>query len=170
MAASNKALPTPFPRNSCGTYIPQITPLWRLLIPSSRWKLAIPTNVFPSNAPKVASSGAVSLLRSPWVTPAMPRSSISSYDAPKDSGLSRNALNRMFQNASASASVNLRTSICSLLLTPFTNDENRESLHLSSYLFRRHASRMVIRGLGSVDLCSECVEDPIHVSDVKHPI
>jgi hypothetical protein len=39
------------------------------------------------------------------------------YDAPKDSGLSRNALNLMFQNASASASVNLRTSICSLLYT-----------------------------------------------------
>src|SRR6266571_4894302 len=79
MAASNKALPTPFPRNSCGTYIPQITPLWRFLISPSLWKPAMPTRVFPSKAPKVASSGAASLLRSPCVTPAIPLSSISSF-------------------------------------------------------------------------------------------
>src|SRR5437899_5023339 len=41
----------------------------------------------------------------------MPRSRNSSKDAPNDSGLSRKARKRIFQNASASASVSLRTSM-----------------------------------------------------------
>src|SRR2546428_13660529 len=70
-----------------------------------------------SNAPKVTSSGDVLLLRSPCATPEIPRSRNSSKVEPNDSGSSRNARKRIFQNASASASVNMRTSI--FLYPPF---------------------------------------------------
>src|SRR2546421_2628747 len=116
MAACNSAFPMPFPRISRGTYMPQMTALWCLFVFSSRLKPAMPT-IVRSNAPKVTSSGDVLLLRSPCATPEIPRSRNSSKVEPNDSGSSRNARKRIFQNASASASVNMRTSI--FLYPPF---------------------------------------------------